>query len=243
MKKFLLGTVGVLAMAAPAFAADLGVRAPIQKAPAYVQQVFSWTGFYVGAQLGGQWGSDHDRNATPAGVLVIDPAFTSSGVVGGAHIGYNWQASSIVFGLEGDLEGSSMSGGYRTALGTAGTDFTNRWQASIRGRLGLAADRALFYVTGGGAWADLRYNEIYPTGSQVFTPSRFGWTLGAGVEYAFTPNWSARLEYRYADFGRLTNTITAIPASVGFTDTHDPRFHTVRAGVSYHFGGPVVARY
>ena len=106
-------------------------------------------------------------------------------------------------GLEGDLEGADIRGGYRLA-NTNGTDYRLRDQASIRGRLGVAFNNSLLYVTGGVAFADIEHTYVFAnTRFEGISSTRTGWTVGAGWEYGFTPNWSARLEYRYYRFRQL----------------------------------------
>ena len=180
---------------------------------------------------------------TATGVATtFNRGFDTNGVVGGGHAGYNWQFGQFVFGLEGDIEGADVNGGYRLA-NTNGTDYRLSAQASIRGRLGFAFNNSLLYVTGGAAWADIEH--AYVRGPAVsfegISRTRSGYTVGAGWEYGFTPNWSARLEYRYTDFGTYrNNSLVAFP---GFTYEDHPAYHTVRGGISYRFGGPVVAKY
>ena len=160
----------------------------------------------------------------------------ADGFVGGAHAGFNWQAGVLVFGVEGDLEAARLR--HRTVYPLSAPDtFSSEteWQGSLRGRLGFAIDRALVYATGGIAFADIRhtYFEAIARASQSFSSTRTGWTVGAGIEYAFTPNWTARVEYRYADFGRKID----VPAAVfpGFIEEHEETQHAVRVGVSYKF--------
>ena len=213
--------VGVSSTAA--MAADLPSR---NRAPApYVTQapIFTWTGLYVGLQAGYAW----DRVSVDNTFAVIGNV-KRDGFVGGAHVGYLYQTGPAVFGLEGDVEGTTIkSSGLR---------------ASLRGRLGLAMDRTLLYVTGGGALANQNYDVFSPfTGFTTNTSvTKLGWTVGAGVEYAFAPNWSARVEYRYSDFGKVNVANFVSPANIS------RRENAVRLGVSYHFGGyaaPVVAKY
>ncbi|MBN8921248.1 MAG: porin family protein [Rhizobiales bacterium] len=160
----------------------------------------------------------------------------SDGVVGGLHLGYNYQVGTMVFGIEGDFEGSGVSGDSTVAAPFTSMSFDSRWQGSIRGRLGAAFGPTLLYVTGGAAFADFRH-ELQVGGGPIeeFDRSKTGWTVGAGVEYALSQNWSTRLEYRYTDYGRVTNVSTI--AAPGFTYRDDPSFHTVRLGVSYRFPG------
>lgn len=164
------------------------------------------------------------------------------------HAGFNYQMGSIVLGLEGDIEASGIRGSYRVAPENLnGTNSKVDWQGSIRGRLGVAMDRALLYVTGGVAFADFSHTYIEGTTplSERFSNVKAGWTVGAGLEYAFTNNWTARAEYRYTDFGRFGyNSVVAFP---GFTYRHSPDNHAVRVGISYLFSsgrsGAVVASY
>ncbi|MEI2736718.1 MAG: outer membrane protein [Rhodoblastus sp.] len=215
--------VGVSSTAA--LAADLPSR---NRAPAPIiaqAPIFTWTGLYAGLQAGYAWDNVSVDNAFAA----VPVNVSRKGFVGGGHIGYLYQTGPAVFGLEGDIEGTTIKG--------------SGLRASLRGRLGLAADRALFYVTGGGALANQNYalwSPFAPAFTNSASATKLGWTAGAGVEYAFAPNWSARVEYRYSDFGKLNVANFVTPANVS------RRENAVRLGVSYHFGGygaPVVAKY
>lgn len=227
------------------YAADLGQRA-YTKAPV-VDSVFDWSGFYLGGQIGYAWRSDDNTerrttNGLPDG---YHASSKPAGAVGGLHAGYNWQAGHYLVGLEGDIEGANIkgSGNYVAGDGTViddRIDTKTDWQASLRGRLGFTANNWLVYATGGAAWANIRH-DYFTSGEPIETLSstRLGWTAGAGVEYGFASNWSARLEYRYTDYGTLTNNSTLF----GFQD-HKITENTVRGGISYHFNsGPAVARY
>ncbi len=245
MKKFLFAGVAVAALASGAQAADLGVaRGPV--AAAVVAPVFNWTGFYLGGQIGGVWYNDRTTEfVTATGVLTgFSQSFTASGITGGVHAGFNYQLNQFVLGLEADIEASGASGGYTNAGFGTGTRFRSNWQGSLRGRAGFAVDRALFYVTGGLAVAQFRHGYFTPAVIENFTRTRAGWTIGAGVEYAFTPNWTARAEYRYSDYGSFSN--ASLVAFPGLSYRQNPRSHSLRLGVSYLFStGPsaVVARY
>ena len=245
MRHFLLAAASALALSTGfAQAADLGSpRMPV--ASAVVMPTFSWTGFYIGGQIGGAWMNNSTREFVTATGLAsgFQRSFRANGLIGGIHAGYNYQVNNFVLGLEADLEAAGVSGGYTLANGN-GTRFRENWQGSVRARAGVAVDRALFYVTGGVAFAQMRHSYFTPALIESFSQTRTGWTVGAGVEYAFTSNWTARLEYRYSDFGRPGYNSTA--AFPGFTYRHNPNEHAVRVGVSYLFStGPsaVVARY
>jgi len=249
MKKILIGLAGAVALtlSAPAGAADLAAR-PYTKAPvAPPAPIYTWTGFYVGVQGGGAWGrSDETFFGAPntaifAGSQNYD---TTGGFVGGVF-GYNWQSGPVVFGVEGDYHWADING--RSAEINAGlgdTYFTRiRGFGDIKGRLGYSTGPALWFVSGGAAVGDIqhRYDGV-PGNVFVNNNTRWGWTVGAGAEYMFAPNWSAKLEYNYIDFGRSTIQYSAVPTNRSeWTDT----VHTVKAGVNYHFnwGGLGTTRY
>ena len=192
--------VAALLSAGAAHAADLPYR---KDAPAFAPPppVFSWTGAYVGLNVGGGFKADNS----------FGRAGDVSGVVGGGQIGYNYQISPLfVVGIETDFQGTSL----RT------TNVSLPWFGTVRGRAGFALlnSTLLVYGTGGFAYGELNS----PFRSDVHT----GWTAGGGVEYAFLPNWSAKVEYLYTDLER----------NGGFAvGPQRAKFHTVRAGVNYHF--------
>jgi outer membrane immunogenic protein len=245
MKKLLLSATALVALTATASAADL----PSRRAPAPVVAVaplFTWTGFYVGAQAGYAWGEDETRVLengidTTADYIVGGSDFDTDGFVGGVHAGYNVQFGSFVVGVEGDIEAAGIEGDRTFAdAPQLGATFTSSseitFQGSLRARLGVAFDRVLVYGTAGLAFANFEntYTTTIPGfGSEIskFDDVQWGWTLGAGVEYAITNNLTARLEYRYTQFDSFDNTVEP-----GFGFEQDTDFHTVRAGVSYKFG-------
>lgn len=235
MKKFLLAGIAAASLTSAVQAADLPPpREPVP--PSVVAPVFSWTGFYVGAHFGYGWGKS-EWAAFPAATFVSP---STNGIFGGGQIGYNYQINNFVLGLEGDI---GYFGVQRSVnLGAAApviVSWRNRWDASIRGRAGVALDRTLLYVTGGVAFADLRLAASTPGGSVSETQTRTGWTVGAGVEYALTPNWTVRGEYLYANYGSKTF-FSALTPPISL------QTHKVRIGVNYLFStGPsaVVARY
>jgi outer membrane immunogenic protein len=239
MKKLAVAFAALMIGSVSASAADMAVKArPIAVDPGY-----NWSGFYLGLQVGYAWGNNHTTEFITATGLPsgFNRNFDTSGVVGGVHGGYNWQSGQFVFGIEADVEAADITGGYRLA-NTNGTDFRLRDQASIRGRLGVAFNNSLLYVTGGAAFADIEHTYVFAnTVFERVSRDRVGYTVGAGWEYGFTPNWTARLEYRYTDFGTYRdNSLVAFP---GFSYQDHPVYHTVRGGISYRFGGPVVAKY
>ena len=245
--QFLLASAGVLALAGSAFAADLPSRAP---PPVYLPPalIFTWTGVYVGGQIGYGWGTDGGNVSVPfaGGIAGGGYGGSPSGVIGGAHAGYNYQIQQWVLGLEGDVNGTSLSDTVVSPGGLAGLSSNTRTdiQGSIRGRLGVAWDRALIYATGGAAFGGFNTSYAYPVGgSSSFSNTRIGWTVGGGIEYAITNNWSVQVEYRYTDFGRFTD----MPGGLGMVDQHHFTQNQVQAGFSYKFDmfnpTPVVAKY
>ncbi|MGP0057919.1 MAG: outer membrane protein [Beijerinckiaceae bacterium] len=247
-RKLLLSTVALVAVSSAAFAADLPSRsAP----PVYIPPppVFSWTGVYIGGQVGYQWGTTTTAYSNAAGAYVSEPSVKPNGVVGGAHIGYNLQFSQIVVGLEGDVDGSSYKGSGTDTLGVVSGVTRTPVEGSLRGRVGVAWDRALIYGTGGAAFGDLHTSLTSVTGTDTFNDGRVGWTVGGGIEYAVTNNWSVRAEYRYTDFGKFgdlaTNSSAVFVGNPYTLQRHDTD-NAVRIGFSYKFGeppAPVVAKY
>lgn len=253
MRKFLLATVALSALSFQATAADLPVRGPAM-APAPMFVAMNWTGFYVGAQVGYSWGNHRISRLDATGAVRVFGGFPLSdendvdGFVGGLHVGYNYQTGSFVFGIEADGEFSDAKYSRGLVRGAPGVDFnygSKDWQASLRARAGLTFGNALLYVTGGLAIADV--NSRVDVGGVLFTAyskTKTGYTVGAGVEYALSSNWSARAEYRYTDLGSIRS---PSPGGVTVTFRTDELVdHTLRLGVSYRFGSPsraVVARY
>jgi len=251
MKKTMLVGVGAALIAiAPANAADLG-RRPVYKAPppaVVPAPAFSWTGCYIGGNVGGGWG----RKTASAPNLApgISVSGDTDGVIGGGQIGCNYQfAPNWVIGIEGDGSAADIKGD-RTAtlLGITGTAHAKTdWIATVTGRLGWAADRWLIYAKGGAAWAGDKYSADIPIFNEHVEASetRVGWTVGGGVEWAFWQNWSAKVEYDFYDFGTrdvtFTGTIFGIPEVVSGINVKQT-ISTVKFGINYRFG-PIAGAY
>lgn len=219
MKRFILAaaTLAFACGLGVAQAADLG-RRPAQmpvKAPLY-SPAYDWSGFYLGVTGGGGWGgSSWDSTG----------GFDISGWTVGATAGYNYQVGQAVFGLEGDINWSNISG---TTLGCCETK--NTWLGTVRGRVGYAFDRLMPYVTGGVAFGDVEANV---PGFPGASDTRVGWTLGGGVEYAITNNLSAKAEYLYVDLGSFN---CGLSCGGGLTtDNVDFHTHLVRGGLNWKF--------
>jgi len=245
MKRALILGLGLVSLTIlPAAAADIPVKAPVL-APV-VAPPFSWTGFYIGVSGGGAWG--RSRHTNSAGDLT--PTFNVSGGIIGGTVGYNYQVNNWVLGLEGDWSWVSKRGS-AVDIPPFNTAFTSetreRWLATGRARVGMTWNQALFYITGGGAAADVQINVCGPAavGCASEAKTRWGWTVGAGIEYALSQNWSLKGEYLYVNFG---NTSYFNPPPGVFADRVGGVFlddHIFRVGVNYRFNwaGPVVARY
>ncbi|HZC57463.1 MAG TPA: outer membrane protein [Xanthobacteraceae bacterium] len=241
MKRLIITALLSIAAAGHALAADLPRSPPPRAAVVYVAPVYNWAGIYVGVNGGYGWGSAK-WNAGPAGGAGGFPALSNTlndhGGFAGGTLGVNFQSGAFVYGAEGDFDWSGVNTG-STALicQTTGTCQTgSNWLGTFRARAGFAADRVLFYGTGGGAVGNIQttFNGVQTSTTQ------FGWTVGAGVEAAFAENWTAKVEYLYVDLGTLNGncgtatctTITGgpvVPFSINLTES------LIRAGVNYKF--------
>src|SRR5215211_2376469 len=270
---FAIGLTALTGLTLPASAADFGRPPP----PAPIAAPFSglnWNGFYVGVGLGGRW-TDTDWTTTclapVAGVCAapdafggrsgIDnpAAFNTSGFRVSGYVGYNWQIANWVLGIEGDF---AYGDNQKTLTGIPGThlldltatDFASirdRWDASIRGRLGfLVTPQALFYVTGGATWLDKEVTAAcfapsfaaggwcaLPPHAESVSKTLFGWTIGGGIDWMFLPAWVARAEYRYSDY--TSDALGARFFAGTSIDTFDAiveqKTHTAYVGLSYLF--------
>jgi outer membrane immunogenic protein len=226
--KFNLIKAGVVAAAAllvtPIAAAAADMRPPIYKGvPRSVISYYNWSGLYIGGTVGYASGtSDWDLGGLT--VASISP----KGMVYGVTLGYNWQAGSFVYGLEGDYNFANVKGTDNACfLGFAVCEAENRWFATFRGRVGYAFDRFLPYLTAGGAYGNVELNV--PAIPATFSDSNFGYTVGGGLEYAFLGNWTGKLEYLFVDLGTFTGT-----GGLGEASFHQ---HVLRVGLNYKFGG------
>ena len=236
----LLATLGALGSAA---AADLPAVPMYSKAPP-PPPIYNWTDWYVGLNVGGSWGHrDTTLDGFGTNSLSLD------GVIGGGQIGYNWQGlgSPWVFGLEADFQGSGQKADNTFAI--AGVPATSipyedklDWFGTVRGRIGYAIGdqgRWLPYITGGLAYGETKFSGSGTVGGLVATPVAFsqsstnvGWTVGAGIEWAFWDKWSAKIEYLYMDLGNGP-TIALTPTSAITTGRMTDNI--ARAGVNFHF--------
>jgi outer membrane immunogenic protein len=215
---------GLLALAAaPASAADLPRHSMPYKAPAYVTG-YNWTGIYAGLHGGYSWGDSNGIDLT-------------GGFFGG-QIGYNWQAmgSPWVLGVELDSAWADL-GSTNTIVTPAGIVSVSSnadYMGTFRGRIGYAFDRTLLYATGGIGWISNTVSVNATVGPFIAGVSDSQWhvggVVGAGVEHAFAPNWSGKIEYLYHGYGNATYFNTALGGISADADTH-----TIKAGVNFRF--------
>ena len=232
-RRLLAGGLSLFALDGVAIAADISVRQPV-KAP-HIQSVFDWTGFYIGAHAG------FGRGASSA--VLTDPAITASsgsfgGMIGGVQAGYNVQLSSgIVLGAEADITFPNYltSNSIAALLTTPRSEVVEQldYAGSLRGRIGYASGHWLAYATGGLAWAGERFVNTPAIGSEEKELNvRLGWGAGAGVEYAFAPHWSLRLEYLYSRFEQAD---IRFPSATQISSSLD--LQSIRVGLNRKFDG------
>jgi outer membrane immunogenic protein len=221
MKQLLLAGVAAVSVASAASAADMQAR-PYKAPPpaAMISPAYNWSGFYLGAM--GGWGGGGNGG---------------SGGFGGGTVGYNWQfpGSQFVFGVEVDAAGASLKDSFTDDLGgglLVTQDSKINSFGSVTGRAGFAMDALLLYAKGGFAWANNKTTISVPLlgASSSDSHTHTGYTLGGGLEYLFSPSWSAKAEYMYTNLGSENYNLLGDSLPSGTID-----FHTVRVGVNYHF--------
>jgi outer membrane immunogenic protein len=248
MKKFLLATVGLVAlfgMAAPASAADMPVKAP---PPPVVAPIYNWTGFYIGAN--GGWAQSRNCVDFILGADFADGCRDRSGGVVGGQIGYRWQASQWVFGLEAQGDWADLS---NTRVSLINPLFSTRTKTDgiglFTGQIGYAWNASLFYVKGGAAVTSNRFSILSTlSGAELAAASatRWGGSVGVGWEYGFAPNWFAGIEYDHLFMGNANNSFSvANPIVAGALNriSQDVDMVTVRVNYRFGWGSPVVAKY
>jgi outer membrane immunogenic protein len=221
--------------------------APYYAPASTVAPPISWRGFYIGAHLGGTWGSSEATDSSSATTLNDSWSASPSGVVAGGQLGYNWQWGPTVLGVEMDLGnlGLAGSGGTYVPLGyDISTSTDTDFYMTVRGRLGVLVNGWLLYATGGYMGADTNVSILEacdtvfcttPTVSASSSSFRNGWTLGAGFETSISPQWTAKVEYLYFDLGSVNLTTDSSFSGGANTWTVDTDGQLVRAGINYRF--------
>jgi outer membrane immunogenic protein len=244
-----------LGVVSGASAADM----PVKSRPYAEAQVFSWSGFYLGLHAGYGWGSNNWNSRgvveDPTGLITVGPLKPKTdGVLGGLQAGANYQLASWVFGIEADLavmhakgssDGTFVQAGSGLGITTTATSQI-QWLALFTGRAGYAFDRTLFYVKGGVAAAEtkdnlslLQFTSTPPLFLDFGTKNntQVGWTIGGGIEHAFAPNWSAKIEYNYVDLGTTSENFNIFVAASSLTIRQDieHKLQIVKVGANYRF--------
>ena len=244
MRKAILAAGSIALMSGAALAADLPRRMPPAPPPLALP---AWTGFYLGVNAGGGWAKADSGLSVLGGPVFATGVNSLEGAVGGGQIGYNWQNGPSMFGVEADFQASGLKDtlnapcplGFCAGLGLAAS-FTQKmpWFGTVRGRLGLATDAWLIYVTGGYAYArfdaEASASALGATATISQNETRNGWAVGGGIEAALTRNWSAKVEYLYLDFG-TSNIAWTIPGLPTLNDASKIHVNVFRAGVNYRF--------
>jgi outer membrane immunogenic protein len=229
MKKLLIASTLLAGMNSYAHAADVPVQEVV-----VVPNVFTWSGVYIGVNVGGAWGDNNaDSNAPGAAGFSPDQKFNHGSALGGAQIGYNWQFNQFVIGAEADINALDLGGDSDEITDGVGDFYHTKhdWFGTVRGRAGYAWDRTLIYATGGFAYGRVKEEYIDPIlGTFSSSSTKSGWTVGGGVEYAFTDNWTVRGEYLYVHLDEHT-----LSAPVVDDVTFENKFNVVRLGVNYKF--------
>lgn len=242
--KLITATAIILMTSASAYAADAIVYN--EPAPVVVVDTFSWTGGYVGVNAGyagGKLGTDFNSEFSGQTFESDSIKQNLNGFIGGIQAGYNWQHDQLVFGLETDIQGTSMkktsdTGPYwlTDANNYAHIEKKITWLGTTRARVGyLPTERLLAYVTAGVAYGGVKTNITEYSGvDSSASKTKFGYAVGAGLEYALNANWTIKGEYLYADLG---NTKQQVYENSGTTEFAKSKFHAniVRVGLNYKF--------
>src|SRR5262245_18511903 len=237
----------LLATSMTANAADVYARPyapPPYVPPAYVAPVFTWTGFYLGGNIGGAWAH---RDVTDSLLGANFNNGNNDGVfIGGGQLGFNWQVNYVVLGFEWDIDGAANNNNTGTVfvpgVGVLQLTSNNRWITTLAARFGVTNGYWLFYGKAGAGWVGAQDFTVtnLTTGTSVTVSndnSNSGWLVGAGIEWAFAPNWSAKLEYDYLGLDSRTFTVPA-GFLAGDTFTQNNRnIQMLKVGVNYLFNG------
>jgi outer membrane immunogenic protein len=268
MKKILLGAIGTVALSATAWAADLPARTYTKAPVPVVSPVYNWGGFYIGINGGG--GSAHkcwdvvNNAGTPVTPPLAEGCHNATGGTVGGQVGYRWQATNWVFGLEAQGNWANFRGSNLNQAFFPGFPLFNDVSkidafGLFTGQIGYAVNNVLFYAKGGAAVVSDKYSvTLTPNGAalvglgavagqtlSIGSETRLGGTAGVGIEFGFAPNWSVALEYDHLFMGRRDVSQNVVPPFNAPPSTHrigqDVDIGTVR--LNYTFGGPVVAKY
>jgi len=252
MRKIVLSAFAASLMAGTALAADLPVRGPAAAPVPVFVAAMNWSGFYVGLHAGYGWATDNWVSVAGASLFTDRVpgdtfSYDQKGWLGGAQLGYNWQFNSFVLGLEGSASFANVKESALSVFGAADDVFSTKYSTIVSGavRGGFTFGNALLYAKIGYAGVNVKRSTVDAVPANVGVNADTNWhtgmLLGAGLEYAFTRNWSAALEYNYYNLNKKTVTYASLDS-----DRFDPKLQTVTLRLNYRFGGsssPVMARY
>jgi len=221
--------IGVILSVVSAHAADVGAASfPIRGTPAFA---LGWTGFYVGGSAGAGWGRSEWQYASFPG----DTNHSASGALAGGQIGYNKDFGSVVLGVEADADWAHLRGTKTCPNPAYACATETRALSSLRGRIGYSGGAVMLFGTGGLGYGSVNYAVTSPGGPNYgYDSSRWGYAVGAGIEWGFAPNWSAKLEHVHYGLGGITVPVGGLSP----TTTTNLKFNVdaVKLGVNYHFG-------
>ncbi len=234
----LLIAAAALVLAAPghALAADMAPPPMAPPPPPYYAPMpppmpfYNWSGPYIGANGGGAFGT-----SSWSGGGFSSGNFNTSGGLAGGTLGFNTQWGPLVLGIEGDGDWTNLSGSSTSVCGVPGCQTGSDWLATVRGRIGGAFDRVLFYGTGGVAFAPINSGVV---GGPSESHTEVGWTAGAGLEFAIAPRWTAKVEYLYVYLQPSSCTADCIGAGTPTPTATSIKFNenVVRAGLNFKLG-------
>jgi outer membrane immunogenic protein len=246
MKKLLLGAIGFIALgsAAPASAADLPQRAPAPAPVVAVPYMYDWSGFYIGGNAGYGWSRDcWGGFGTSA---LSEGCSTQAGALLGGQGGYRLQFGQFVLGVEAEGDWTSMRGSIPSLFVPGGTDSAKVTSVGLfTGQVGYAMNNALLYLKGGAALTNNNFlvSNAAGVGQFFLSSDRWGASVGVGLDYGITPNWSVGLEYDHLFMGNANNSFSCSSGCAAVLNTISQGVDMVTVRVNYKFGGPVAARY
>jgi outer membrane immunogenic protein len=251
MKKALAAAIGLAALGmAPALAADLPAQT-YSKTPVWIPAAYDWSGFYLGINGGGGSSRECWTINSSAGVPVTpnsEGCHSATGGLVGGQMGYRWQSSGWVFGVELQGDWATLSGSNPSL--TAIVPYTNQTKIDaigmFTGQVGYAFNTVLLYVKGGAAFADDRFSSFFTGGGGVFNTdhqTRAGGVVGTGVEFSFVPDWSVAFEYDHLFMGNPNITFVPTALGVGRSDNISQGVDIGLIKLNYRYGGPVIAKY
>jgi outer membrane immunogenic protein len=244
------GLLSIAGFAGAASGADLPART-YTKSPTLIAAVYDWSGFYLGLNGGG--GSSREcYTITSVAGGAINPAsegcHNATGGLAGGQLGYRWQASNWVFGIEGQADWANLKGSNSSL--TVIIPYMNQTKIHslglFTGQVGYAWNNVLWYVKGGAAITDNKYSSFFTASGIVFnqaSETRWGGVAGTGVEVSFAPNWSVAVEYDHLFMGNPNITFPASAIAVTRSDNIRQSVDLATVRVNYRFGGPVIAKY